>query len=169
MLRSLQGLCTVPGQKSRRHFHPRPRLGVAPTTFVPPPPGINKNTMPFPGSRLLYWPARQVFHNVGSFNWASCQSRVPQVASVLQSGGAAWVGLAAPLSAGGEARHCSGGWQQGGSGHFLGAGQRGPGHPSASLRQPSAEGVKASQPVWLLMIATHLGRVSIRGKPFPSS
>lgn len=58
--------------------------------------------MPFPGSRLLYWPARQVFHNVGSFNWASCQSRVPQVASVLQSGGAAWVGLAAPLSVGGR-------------------------------------------------------------------
>lgn len=36
----------------------------------------------------------------------------------------------------------------------LGRGDR---SPPASWRQPSAEGVKASQHVWLLMIVTHQG------------
>lgn len=69
------------------------RAWDAKTTFVLPPPGVNKNIMPSPRSWLLHWPARQIFHNVGSSNWAPCQSQAPQVASALQSGGAAWVGL----------------------------------------------------------------------------
>lgn len=75
---------------------------------------------------------------------------------MLQSGGAAGVGLEGSLCTW-EAVHYSGAWRQGESRHFLRVGKRGPGSPPASWRQPSAEGVKASQHVWLLMIVTHQG------------
>lgn len=75
---------------------------------------------------------------------------------MLQSGGVARVGLEGSLCTW-EATHYSGTWHQGESRRFLGAGKRAQGSPSASWRQLSAEGVKASQHVWLLMIATHQG------------
>lgn len=37
------------------------------------------------------------------------------------------------------------------------------------VRQPSAEGVKASQRVWLLMIAAHRDLASVKGKALPRS
>lgn len=142
--------------RSRLPTASRPQAGDAMTTFVLPPPGINKNIIPSPRSQLLYWPTRQIFHNVGSSNWASCQSQAPQVVSVLQSGRAARVGLEGSLCTW-EPGLYSGAWRQSGSRRFLRAEKRGHGNLSASWRQPSTEGVKTSQHVWLLMIATHQG------------
>lgn len=94
---------------------------------------------------------------MGSSNWASCQSPAPQVASERQSGGAAGVGLEGSPAHGRQRLLRCVAWQRGGSRHFLGAGERGQGGPPASWSRPSAEGVKASQHVWLLMIATPQG------------
>lgn len=75
---------------------------------------------------------------------------------MLQSGRAARVGLEDSLCLW-EAALSSGAWRQGGSRCFLRAERRGQGDLAASWRQPSIEGVKTSQHVWLLMIATHQG------------
>lgn len=40
--------------------------------------------------------------------------------------------------------------------------------PAAGLWQPSTEGVKGSQHVWLLMIAFYRDLLGIKGKPCPS-
>lgn len=113
---------------------PVPGLGMLGSPLsVLPPAGINKNIIPSPRSWLLYWSARQIFHNVGSSNWAPCQSPAPQVASELQSGGATGVGLEGSRSPHG--RHYSGGWHRDGSCRFAQGWEEGTG---LSISQPEA-------------------------------
>ena len=47
--------------------------------------------------------------------------------------------------------------------------EEGTGLSISQLEVASTEGVKASQHVWLLMIATHQGLMSVKGEPFPYS
>lgn len=75
---------------------------------------------------------------------------------MLQSGGAARVGLEGSFCTWAAVLY-SGAWRQSGSRRFRRAEKRGHGNLSASWRQPGTEGVKTSQHVWLLMIATHQG------------
>lgn len=87
---------------------------------------------------------------------------------MLQLGEEAWVGLPALALLKGGSSIIEGRWQPAKSCHSLRAWQRGQDSPAAGSWQPSREGVKASQHVWLLMIAIHRDLLGIKGKPFPT-